>query len=49
MESFKINLDIENVVVENMKINKKGEFILTVVSTIDYAYCHKCNRKITKP
>ena len=48
MKSFEINLDIGDVVIENVKINKNGEFILTVVSTIDYAYCHKCDRKITK-
>lgn len=49
MDTFEITLDIENVVVENVKINKKGEFIITVVSTIEYAHCHKCSRKITKP
>ena len=49
METFEITLDIGNVVVENVEMNKNGEFIITVVSTIDYADCHKCGRKITKP
>lgn len=42
-----IPLDIPDVEVVGAEINKQGELIITVVSTLESAICHCCGREIT--
>ena len=49
MEIFKIPLDIPDVKIENVELTKKGDIIITVVSTVEGTHCHKCGREINKP
>jgi len=48
MTKIEIPLDIPNVEIENIEINKEGDIIITVRSTVKGTRCHKCGRKITK-
>jgi transposase len=43
-----IPLDIPDVEVLDIKLNKRGEYIITVESTLDSTHCHQCGRKITQ-
>lgn len=43
-----IPLDIPDVEVLDIKLNKRGDYIITVESTLDSTYCHQCGRKITQ-
>jgi transposase len=43
-----IPLDIPDVEVIDIKTNKKGDYVITVESTIDNATCHQCGRDISK-
>lgn len=45
---FEIALDIANVTIESVKINRKGEYIITVASTEQGTRCHCCGRQLTK-
>ncbi len=47
-ETFEVPLDIPGVKVEKVEINKRGEFIITVKSTVEGTRCHRCGRRITK-
>nr|QNO55215.1 hypothetical protein MHJDHPNH_00017 [Methanosarcinales archaeon ANME-1 ERB7] len=49
MTKIEIPLDIPDVKIENIEINKEGDIIITVRSTVKGTRCHKCGRKITKP
>ena len=46
--TFEIPLDIPDVKIEKVEINKTGDFIITVKSTVEGTHCHQCGRKITK-
>ncbi len=48
MAKIEIPLDIPDVEIENVEINKEGDIIITVRSTVKGTRCHKCGRKITK-
>jgi transposase len=48
MSELSIPLNLPDVEVVNVKMNKRGEYIITVESTLDSAHCHQCGRKITK-
>ncbi len=48
MGKIEIPLDIPGVEVEKVEFNSKGDFIITVRSTIKGATCNKCGREITK-
>jgi len=48
MTKIEIPLDIPDVEIENIEINKEGDIIITVRSTVKGTCCHKCGRKITK-
>jgi len=48
MTKIEIPLDIPDVEIENIEINKEGDIIITVRSTVKGTRCHKCGRKITK-
>ena len=43
-----IPLDIPDVEILDIKLNKRGEYIITVESTLDSSHCHQCGRKITQ-
>jgi transposase len=43
-----IPLDIPDVPGLNVKTNRAGDYIITVESTLKYAYCRTCGRKIPK-
>lgn len=45
---FEIPLDIPNVTIEGVDINRKGDFVITVVSTEQGTPCHRCGRPLTK-
>ncbi len=45
---FEIPLDIPNVTIEGVDINRKGDFIITVASTEQGTPCHRCGRPLTK-
>ena len=49
MAIFEIPLDIPDVEIENVELTKKGDIIITVVSTVEGTHCHKCGREISKP
>ena len=44
-----IPLDLPDVRVVDIKMNKNGAYIITVESTVDHTHCHQCRRKISKP
>jgi len=48
-ETFEIPLDIPGVKIEKVALNKAGDFIITVSSTVEGTSCHCCGRQITKP
>ena len=48
MDTFEIPLGLADVKIEKVEINQKGNFIITVRSTIEETTCHKCGRTITK-
>lgn len=48
MDTFEIPLGLANVKIEKVKITQKGDFIITVRSTIEETVCHKCGQTITK-
>jgi transposase len=43
-----IPLDLPDVRVVDIKMNKNGDYIITVESTVDHTHCHQCHRKISK-
>jgi len=43
-----IPLDIPDVEVVDIKTNKRGDYIITVKSTLTSATCHQCGREISK-
>ena len=45
---FEIPIDIPNVRVESVEINRKGAFMITISSTEQGTDCHICGRKLTK-
>ncbi len=49
MNIFEIPLEISDVRIEKVERDKSGDFIITVLSTIEGTTCHKCGREITKP
>ena len=49
METFEIPLDISDIDIKKVKMNKKGHIIITVVSTVEGTRCYKCGREIIKP
>ena len=48
MSKLSIPLDIPNVRVLDTKMNKKGDYIITVESTINSTSCHHCGREISQ-
>ena len=46
--TFSIPLDIPDVEIIEVKQDKQGSYLITVESTLDYAYCHVCGREITR-
>ncbi|HJH25776.1 MAG TPA: ISL3 family transposase [Methanophagales archaeon] len=48
MTKIEIPLDIPDIEIENIEINKEGDIIITVRSTVKGTRCHKCGRGITK-
>jgi len=46
--TFEIPLDIPDVTIEHVEINKQGEIIITVASTVKETKCRKCGRKLSK-
>jgi len=47
MARFEISLDIPDINIRKVDTTKKGDRILTVVSTVEGTHCHKCGRAIT--
>ena len=45
---FEVPIDIPNVRVESVEINRKGAFVITLSSTEHGTECHVCGRKLTK-
>jgi transposase len=43
-----IPLDIPDVEILDIKLNKRGDYIISVESTVDNTHCHQCGRKITR-
>lgn len=43
-----IPLDIPDVEILDIKLNNRGEYIISVESTLDSTHCHQCGRKITQ-
>jgi len=43
-----IPLDIPDVEVIDIKTNKKGDYVITVESTLERTTCHQCGREISK-
>jgi transposase len=43
-----IPLDIPDVEVLDIKLNKRGDYLITIESTLDHTHCHQCGRKITQ-
>ena len=43
-----IPLDIPNVQVLGIKTNKRGDYVITVKSTLERASCHQCGREISQ-
>ncbi len=41
-------LGIANILIKDIKINSKGDLVITVVSTEEGTHCHRCGRKITQ-
>jgi transposase len=48
MSKLSIPLNLPDVEVVKVKMNKRSEYIITVESTLDSAHCHQCGRKITE-
>ncbi len=48
MTTFEIPLDIPDVKIEHVEINKQGDIIITVTSTVEGTKCRKCGRRIGK-
>ena len=46
MNCFEIPLDIENVKIEAVEFTSDDEIIITVTSTMEGTYCHRCGSKI---
>jgi transposase len=47
-KKLSIPLDLPDVEVLDIKLDKRGDYIVTVESTLDNTPCHQCGRKITK-
>ena len=47
MKHFEIPLDIEDVTIDKVEFKENGEIIITVTSTVEGTYCHRCGQKIT--
>jgi transposase len=47
MKHFEIPLDLEDVTIDKVEFKENGEIIITVTSTIEGAYCHRCGRQIS--
>jgi transposase len=47
-KKLSIPLDLPDVEVLDIKLNKRGDYIVTVKSTLASAHCHQCGRKISK-
>ncbi len=43
-----IPFDIPDVEVLDIKLNKKGDYLITIESTLNSTHCHQCGRKITQ-
>jgi transposase len=41
-------LGIANILIKDIKINSKGDLIITIVSTEEGTHCHRCGRRITQ-
>ena len=48
MANFEISLDIQNLEIEKVEINKMGNIRIYVKSTINGTICRKCSKKIFK-
>jgi transposase len=48
MSKLSIPLNLPDVEVVDVKMNKTGEYIITVESALDSAHCHQCGQKITR-
>ena len=46
--NLSIPLDIPDVRVLDIKMNKKGDYIITVESTLESTACHQCGREISQ-
>ena len=46
MKHFEIPLDIEDVTIDKVEFKENGEIIITVTSTVEGTYCHRCGQKI---
>jgi transposase len=47
MKHFEIPLDIEDVTIDKVEFKENGEIIITVTSTVEGTYCHRCGRQIS--
>ena len=47
MKHFEMPLDIEDVEIERVEFKENGEIIITVTSTLEGTYCHRCGQEIT--
>src|SRR5260370_24494618 len=43
-----IPLDIEDVTIFKVEVSQNGDIHIQLESSLDYGYCRKCGRKITK-
>ena len=47
MNRLEIPLDIENVKIERVEFTQDHEIIITVTSTLDSTFCHRCGKEIS--
>lgn len=49
MATFEVELDIPEVQITKVEMDKNGNLMITVESEVEGTHCHKCGKKITKP
>jgi transposase len=47
-EKFEVSLDIPDVKIVKTEVNRVGDLVITVESTVDGTHCHQCGRWVTK-
>ena len=48
MDIFNISSEIPNIETESVERNEAGDFVITVIGTVEGTICHRCGREITE-